>query len=74
MGTNPSQRLLTEQARGYICGKLGCDWRFALPLQVRKETREVLCECATCHEQVWKQFPPDAYARFIEDAAAGKVC
>ena len=67
------QQFLHGQARAWICGELGHTWRFVLPLQTRDGTREAFCECATCHEQSWIQFPPDGYGRLLKDAADGKI-
>ena len=68
---NHLQVLLTEQARAYICGNLGHDLRIVFPLQSRDETREILCRCATCGENVWKELPLDGYERLLKDVAAG---
>ncbi len=68
-----SAELLREQARAYICGKLDHAFAFVLPLQTQDETREAFCECVTCHEQMWIQFPPDGYERLLKDAADGKI-
>jgi len=65
--------LLNEQARAYICGKLGCSRHFVLPLQIRQETRQVLTECATCQEKSWIELPPEGFRRFLQDAADGKI-
>ena len=66
-------QLLKEQAREFICGKLGHTWKFVLPLQTRPETREVLCGCPTCEEKEWKQVPEQAYQQIMKDYAEGKL-
>ena len=67
------QELLRQQARAYICGKVGHSKKFVLPLQTRDATREVLCGCPTCKETWWLQFPEEGYKRLLEDNAHGKL-
>lgn len=67
------RQLLNEQARAYICGRLGHSWRCVLPIQKRDETREVFCMCVTCCRESWIQLPPEGYERFLKDFADGKM-
>lgn len=70
---NGLHELVNEQVRAWVCGEFGCDQRFVLPLQIRKETQEVLSQCALCHSQSWVQLPPEGFKRFLVDVAAGKI-
>ena len=70
---NATRELLREQARAYICGEVGHSLGFVLPLQIRHETREVLCKCRTCEETTWFLLPEDGFKRFLQDAEAGKI-
>lgn len=68
-----AQQLLLEQARAYICPRLGHSWKFVLPVEKRDESREVFARCATCGESQWIQLPEDGYTKFLKDLEDGKI-
>lgn len=68
-----SRQLLKEQARAYICGKLGHCLRFVLPVKKRDESREVYAACVICEEYGWVQLPEDGYQKFLVDLTNGKI-
>lgn len=65
--------LVKEQAREFICGKLGHAWKIALPVQIRDETKEVLVGCPTCEEKKWHKLPDGGYEQLKKDIADGKI-
>ena len=67
------QKLLDEQARAYICGKLGHSRRFILPVQKRDESREIFSICKECNEEAWIELPQKGYEKFLKDLADGKI-
>ncbi len=73
MSLDHLHQLLKEQARAYICGKLDHSWKFALPVQKRDESQEVLAICSTCEDERWVRLPPEGYQEFLKDLAAGKI-
>lgn len=66
-------QLLKEQARAYICGKVGHSWKFKLPIEKKDESREVLSICSSCEEEKWIQLPEKGYQRFLKDLSVGKI-
>lgn len=65
--------LLLEQPSAYIGGKVSHDLKIVSPVQIRMETKEVLCLCATCQEKTWIQLPEDGFQRLLKDIAMGKI-
>jgi len=67
------QELVRQQTRAYVCPKVGHDFHFILPLRTDDKLRKVLCVCAGCREEHWKEFPEEGYKRLLADNAAGKI-
>lgn len=67
------EQLLREQARAYICGELGHDRRFVVPVQKRDAQQAVLTICVTCREEAWVHLPSSGWSEFLKDLAGGKI-
>lgn len=63
---------LADINRGYICHRIKHDFRFVLPLQKRDDTK-IFCQCSSCGQKSWIEFPSDTYKNILQDYDDGKI-